>query len=143
MGIRSLLRGGVTESTPENGRVERVGSRRNLFKLLGIGAAGAVGASVLEASPAGATTVPNLKVNGVASFVRSGVVTVADNGVTTVKVPGGLSASSHVLATMNAVADGGQGVLHVWAAVPDTQTGTITLYSYAFKGAKIAWFVFG
>ncbi len=127
----------------ENGTGEPIGTRRNLFKLLGIGAAGAVGASLLESSPAGATTVPNLKVNGVASFIRSGLVTVAKDGVTTVTVPGGLTSNSHVLATMNAITDGGKGVAHVWAVVPDTATGTITIYSYAFEGAKVAWFVFG
>ena len=59
MGIGSLLRRTQAEAEPQDAESEErtegiVGTRRNLFKLLGIGAAGAVGASLIESSPAGA-----------------------------------------------------------------------------------------
>jgi len=56
-------------------------------------------------------------------------------------VPGGLTASSHVLATMQT----NTGAIGVRAAVPNPATGKVTIYltGTAPKGAKIAWFVFG
>lgn len=61
MSIWSLLR--VKRIEPQSEETDLgdrtvgiVGTRRNLSKLLGIGAAGAVGVSVLEASPASAGT---------------------------------------------------------------------------------------
>jgi hypothetical protein len=83
-----------------------------------------------------------LAVQGVASFTRSGTVTLAGKARSAVvAVPGGLTASSHVLATMQT----NTGVIGVRAAVPNTATGKVTIYltGTAPKGAKIAWFVFG
>ena len=83
-----------------------------------------------------------LAVAGVASFTRSGTVTLAGRAKSAVvAVPGGLTASSHVLATMQS----NTGAIGVRAAVPNTATGKVTIYltGTAPKGAKIAWFVFG
>ena len=83
-----------------------------------------------------------LAVFGVAAFTRSGAVTLAGRASSVVvAVPGGLTASSHVLATMQS----NTGAIGVRAAVPNTATGKVTIYltGTAPKGAKIAWFVFG
>jgi hypothetical protein len=83
-----------------------------------------------------------LAVAGVASFTRSGAVTLAGRASSVVvAVPGGLTASSHVLATMQT----NTGTIGVRAAVPNTATGKVTIFltGTAPKGTKIAWFVFG
>jgi hypothetical protein len=83
-----------------------------------------------------------LSVQGVASFTRSGAVTLAGKAKSVVvAVPGGLTVASHVLATMQT----NTGAIGVRAAVPNTATGTVTIYltGTAPKGTKIAWFVFG
>ena len=83
-----------------------------------------------------------LAVQGVAAFTRSGTVTLAGRAKSAVvAVPGGLTASSHVLATMQS----NTGAIGVRAAVPNLATGKVTIYltGTAPKGAKIAWFVFG
>ena len=83
-----------------------------------------------------------LSVSDVTSFTRSGAVTLGGPGTSVaVSVPGGLSSSSHVLATMQT----NTGVIAVRAAVPNPATGKVTIYltGTAPKGAKIAWFVFG
>jgi hypothetical protein len=85
---------------------------------------------------------PALAVQGVASFTRSGAVTLGGKVKSvTVSVPGGLTASSHVLATMQT----NTGTIGVRAAVPNPATGKVTIYltGTAPKGTKIAWFVFG
>jgi len=85
---------------------------------------------------------PALAVQGVASFTRSGAVTLAGKAKSTVvAVPGGLTASSHVLAMMQT----NTATIGVRAAVPNPATGKVTIYltGTAPKGAKIAWFVFG
>lgn len=58
-----------------------------------------------------------------------------------VTVPGGLTATSHVLATLQT----NTGTVAVRAAVPNTSTGKITIYFTASApvGTKVAWFVFG
>jgi len=83
-----------------------------------------------------------LAVRGVASFTRSGVVTLGGRAKSAiVAVPGGLTASSHVLATMQT----NTGTVGVRAAVPNPATGKVTIYltGTAPKGTKVAWFVFG
>jgi hypothetical protein len=83
-----------------------------------------------------------LAVFGVAAFTRSGAVTLAGRASSVVvAVPGGLTASSNVLATMQS----NTGAIGVRAAVPNLATGKVTIYltGTAPKGAKIAWFVFG
>jgi hypothetical protein len=83
-----------------------------------------------------------LAVAGVASFTRSGAVTLGGTAKSvTVSVPGGLTASSHVLATMQT----NTGAIGVRAAVPNTATGKVTIFltGTAPKGTKVAWFVFG
>jgi hypothetical protein len=83
-----------------------------------------------------------LSVQGVASFARSGAVTLAGRASSvTVAVPGGLTVASHVLATMQT----NTGAIGVRAAVPNPATGKVTIYltATAPKGTKIAWFVFG
>jgi hypothetical protein len=85
---------------------------------------------------------PALAVQGVASFTRSGAVTLGGKAKSvTVAVPGGLTASSHVLATMQT----NTGTIGVRAAVPNLATGKVTIYltGTAPKDTKIAWFVFG
>jgi hypothetical protein len=85
---------------------------------------------------------PALAVQGVASFTRSGTVTLGGRAKSAiVAVPGGLTASSHVLATMQTRT----GAIGVQAAVPNPATGKVTIYltGTAPKGAKIAWFVLG
>ena len=143
MGIGSLLRRTQAEPHPEatedaEGSSGIVGTRRNLFKLLGMGAAGAVGASLLDASPAGATTLSTLDVTGTATFTRSGVVTLTSASKRTadgsysyvsVKVPGGLTLKSHVLLTTQTMPIGaGQGLISA-TAVPNTQNGEFVLYA--------------
>ena len=83
-----------------------------------------------------------LDVHGVASFTRSNVVTVATNATSVVvNVPGGLSATSHVLATVQT----NLGTVGVRAAVPNPANGKVTIYltGAAPAGTKVAWFVFG
>lgn len=155
MGIQSLLRGVSTD----NEKGESVGSRRNLFKILGLGAAGAVGVSLLEASPAGATTLSTLDVTGVAKFARSGVVPVPTGTFPdgfanlTVKVPGGLTAASHVLVQLE-IPKVNLSNTNTWpnmyasvaAVTLNTSDGEFTVWfdGDSFKsGVKLAWFVFG
>lgn len=82
-----------------------------------------------------------LEVQGVATFTRSGVKTIpvgVDSVV--VAVPGGLTSTSHVLATMQ------NQFAAVIGAVPDTRTGKVTIYldgTSSTPGMKVAWFVFG
>jgi hypothetical protein len=85
---------------------------------------------------------PALAVEGVASFTRSGAVTLGGRAASVVvSVPGGLTSSSHVLAMMQT----NTGAIAVRAAVPNTATGKVTIFltAPAPKGTKIAWFVFG
>jgi hypothetical protein len=104
----------------------------------------AVGCVVL----ANGTTVPltgagrALNVYGVASFSRSGLVHIADPDVT-VDVPGGLSLTSHVLATMQTTTSAD---IAVKSAIPTTSKGRITITLTAPAppgGVDVAWFVFG
>lgn len=62
MSIRSLLTRGRTDpvqAEPEEATADTPGDRRRLLKMLGATAVGAVGASLLEASPAGAQGIGN------------------------------------------------------------------------------------
>jgi hypothetical protein len=58
-----------------------------------------------------------------------------------ISVPGGLTAASHVLATLQTVA----GNVSVKAAIPNTATGKVTILFTGTVpvGTKVAWFVFG
>ena len=103
------------------------------------GKAVAAGGAVAVAGDAAA-----LEVRGVASFTRSGLTTLPAAATSAVvAVPGGLSATSHVLATLQT--DSGAETLAVHAAVPNDSTGKITIYftGSAPSGTKVAWFVFG
>ena len=84
-----------------------------------------------------------LTVQGVATFTRSGVITLGApaTNLATVAVAGGLTATSHVLATVQT----NSGTIAVRAAVPNTATGKIDIYltGNAPAGTKVAWFVFG
>jgi hypothetical protein len=83
-----------------------------------------------------------LTVQGIASFTRSGVKTLsAAASSVTVQVPGGLTAASHVLATLQTHT----GTVAVQAAVPNASNGTVIIYFNAIApiGTKVAWFVFG
>ncbi len=83
-----------------------------------------------------------LAVQGVASFTRSGVAQLTTAGTSVlVSVPGGLTAASHVLATLQ----NNVGNVGVRAAVPNTANGKITIFLTGSVpvGTKIAWFVFG
>jgi hypothetical protein len=83
-----------------------------------------------------------LSVQGVASFTRSGVVSLTGAASSVVvSVPGGLTATSHVLATLQT----NTGTVAVRAAVPNPANGKVTIFlgANAPAGTKIAWFVFG
>jgi hypothetical protein len=84
-----------------------------------------------------------LDVHGRAQFTRSGLVSLSAAGtsVTTPAVPGGLTANSHVLATVQTDV----GTVAVRAAVPHTTTGKITIHltAQAPAGTEVAYFVFG
>ncbi len=92
-----------------------------------------------------------LDVQGVATFSRSGVVDLAfDNFATVVvvPVPGGLKASSHVLAMAQNLDSGhGAGPVYPIAAEPNVLTGTVKIhlndYVAGDEPLRIAWFVFG
>jgi hypothetical protein len=78
----------------------------------------------------------------VATFTRSGTVTLAAAATSiVVSVPGGLSATSNVLATIQT----NLGTVAVRAAVPNALTGKVTIYftTSAPINTKVAWFVFG
>ncbi len=83
---------------------------------------------------------------GLAKFTRSGtaVISATFNSVV-VNVPGGLTATSHVLATMQTHL--ASGTPRVLAAVPNPANGRITICLDApvpsMKTVTIAWFVFG
>lgn len=82
------------------------------------------------------------KFSSVATFTRSGVATLSAAATSVlVTVPGGLTSTSHVLATMQT----NHSTLAVRAAVPDTANGKVNIYftESAPVGAKVAWFVFG
>jgi hypothetical protein len=101
------------------------------------GKAIAAGGAIAAAGNAAA-----LDVRGVASFTRSNIVTVAANATSVVvNVPGGLTAASHVLATLQT----NLGTIAVRAAVPNPANGKVTIYltGAAPSGTKVAWFVFG
>ncbi len=108
----------------------------------------AVQATGIAVAAGGAVAVagngPALAVQGVATFTRSGVVSLTTAGTSVVvTVPGGLKTTSHVLATLQT--DTGAATLAIHAAVPNTSTGKITLYftGSAPVSTKVAWFVFG
>ena len=110
------------------------------------GRSGVIGQDVSGGNGIGVTaqsaTGTALKVEGVATFTRSGVVTLSAPGTSVlVTVPGGLTTTSHVLATLQT----NPGTVAVRAAVPDTANGKVTIYftGSAPKNTKFAWFVFG
>lgn len=83
-----------------------------------------------------------LSVQGVASFTRSGLVSLPGAASSVVvSVPGGLTATSHILATLQT----NTGTVAVRAAVPNPANGKVTIFltANAPAGTKIAWFVFG
>jgi hypothetical protein len=85
---------------------------------------------------------PALSVQGVASFTRSGLATLAAAATSIlVSVPGGLTATSHVLATLQT----NTGNVAVRAAVPNVANGKVTIFFTGSVpvGTKVAWFVFG
>ena len=85
---------------------------------------------------------PALKVNGVSTFTRSGVVHVSGTSVT-VDVAGGLTSTSHVLATMQTTT---AAAVSVKSASPSSSTGKITITLTAAApagGVDVAWLVFG
>ena len=87
-----------------------------------------------------------LTVQGIASFTRSGTATVtAGKTSVVVNVPGGLTAASHVLATMQTHL--ASATPRVLAAVPNPSTGKITIFLDApvplQQTVAVAWFVFG
>ena len=87
-----------------------------------------------------------LKVQGVASFTRSGLETLTAAGASVlVPIPGGLSATSHVVATVQAKALGTPGTVSVLSVFPNPTTGKATIYfnGAAPVGTKVGWFVFG
>ena len=99
------------------------------------------GGAIAAAGNAGALTV-----QGVARFTRSGTVIISATFTSVVvNVPGGLTGTSHVLATMQTHL--ASGTPRILAAVPNTATGKITIYLDAPVPAQqtvtIAWFVFG
>jgi len=88
-----------------------------------------------------------LDVKGKSTFSRSGVVTIAagatSNAAAPVAVAGGLTAASHVLATMQTTTATNIGVK---SATPNAGTGKITITLTAAApagGIVVAWFVFG
>jgi hypothetical protein len=98
--------------------------------------------------PANGTTVPlagnaaALKVSGVLSHTRSGVAHITGTSLA-VDVPGGLTASSHVLATMQTTTAAN---VTVKSATPSTSTGKVTITLSAAApagGVDVGWFVFG
>lgn len=94
---------------------------------------------------------PALLVSGVASFVRSGSAAIFSPASSVeVAVPGGLSASSRVLAlgqNVPMLQTGSQegGYCAVVSARPVPATGKITIYLNGppVYAIKVAWFVFG
>jgi hypothetical protein len=99
----------------------------------------------------GAVTVPGnaaaLDVHGKASFTRSGLATIpAGASSIIVGVPGGLTAASHILATLQTRFPSGAQP-QIQSAVPDLTTGRIRIYLMAAVPAahtvKIGWLVFG
>jgi hypothetical protein len=88
-----------------------------------------------------------LTVQGVSTFTRSGVATIAAGATSiVVNVAGGLTATSHVLATLQTrFASGTQP--QIQSVVPATGTGKITIYLSAAVPAShtvsVAWFVVG
>jgi hypothetical protein len=108
----------------------------------------AQGRAVFASSGVGAGRAAALEVLGRAAFTRSGVITVpggAANAITDL-VPGGLLASSHVLATVQE----NKGTIGVRAAVPMVAAGPNKGKIQVFLtgtapagGVKVGWFVFG
>ena len=85
---------------------------------------------------------PALKVNGVSTFTRSGVVHISGTSMA-VDVAGGLTSSSHVLATMQTTTAAN---VSVKSASPSSATGKITITLTAAApagGVDVAWLVFG
>jgi hypothetical protein len=111
--------------------------RRRLMSLGGRAAVGAAMVGVAHPWPAGAAAAsprPGLR-SGVVSMVSSRQI---------VTVPGGLSPSSRVFATVSSDPDQ-LGYFPVVAAVPDPRTGTIKIQANAIGGTppypEVAWFV--
>jgi hypothetical protein len=96
---------------------------------------------------------PALTVNGVATFSRGGVVewpTGSPASVIDIAVPGGLTASSYVLATLqNPTRTTGNFVQQITAAEPLVTTGKVRIHLLGTPALpsgvtlKIAWFVCG
>jgi hypothetical protein len=106
----------------------------------GTGVYGTVGAvssiGVLAENGAGGAA---LKVNGVAAFSRSGLLTVAAGGSSATVTGVGLTAASLVLATLQQHTAG----VYVLGAVPDLSSSSFTIYLSKAPTAstKVAWFV--
>jgi hypothetical protein len=98
--------------------------------------------------PANGTTVPvtgnasALRVSGVLTHTRSGVAHITGTSLA-VNVPGGLSATSFVLATMQTTTGANVGVK---SATPSSATGKVTITLTAAApagGVDVGWFVVG
>jgi hypothetical protein len=107
----------------------------------------ATGKSVPASTGVGAGNAAALEVHGRATFTRSGLLTIpaGSNNAITALVPGGLSANSAVLATLQA----NSGTLGVKAAVPvqsGANKGKVQIFltgNAPAGGIKVAWFVLG
>ena len=101
----------------------------------------------VQANGAASGTGAALDVHGKAAFTRSNVLNIAGtNNKLTGVIPGGLTATSHVLATLQT----NSGTLAVRAAVPiltGANAGKIQIFltgnAPAAPGVNVAWFVFG
>jgi hypothetical protein len=127
----------VTESPTNPNPALRATSASAQPAVKAIGKTVAVSAAVPIAGNAAA-----LAVQGVATFTRSGVASLAAAGASiVVSVPGGLTANSHVLATLQTNVAG----VAVRAVVPNPANGKMTIFLTASAPAatKVAWFVFG
>jgi hypothetical protein len=118
-------------ATPDHSRPGAIDRRR----LMRLGGGAAVGAAV---------GIANGPTAGAAAPTRRGVVSMTTSRQT-VTVPGGLSATSRVLATINSDPDE-LGFFPVVAAAPDPKTGTIKIQTNSLTAhppyPEVAWFVF-
>jgi hypothetical protein len=84
-----------------------------------------------------------LTVNGRTKFSRSGVASIPKNATSVVvKVPGGLSSTSSVIATLQGTVSGNVAVKSA-AISPSTGRATIYLTAKAPATLKVAWFALG
>ena len=129
---------------------------KSAFNVTNTGVGPAVGATGHPVAAGGSIAAAGhgaaLDVQGVATFSRSGVIEVTSQSSTVVEfaVPGGLKASSHVLATLqNRTTTSGQFLQQIVGAEPNVTTGKVKIHLLdspnlgAGNTVKIAWFVIG